>query len=221
MPSDFTYDPSLFNEADEVAARAIILTPEQGLSTEERWEKETEFLAPILAALPDPCLDIGCGAGRLAGAVVRRTGKAVVGIDISAQMRVHARRYVERICGENAPFMAINWEMLESYADDTFGSAFAVWALQHFKAEDLIGYLALLARVMRPMAPMIVVNMASRCVPVSRTNSETGAIERAWAYDELNLDAVMLKHFFLSERFNMPANLCQEGSYLTTWIRKP
>ncbi|HEV8094706.1 MAG TPA: hypothetical protein VGP71_03195, partial [Burkholderiales bacterium] len=64
------YLPSVFEKASEDDARAIILTPEDGTSTQERWAKETPFLTSDLGAFLRPSrdsllLDYGCGLGRI------------------------------------------------------------------------------------------------------------------------------------------------------------
>jgi len=55
-------------------AKALILTPESGTTTEERWENETPYLCKNIGALLEPSandcvLDYGCGTGRLSKAL--------------------------------------------------------------------------------------------------------------------------------------------------------
>jgi len=95
-----TYDPTVFNVASERQAKDIILTPEAGMTPDERWEKETPdvfqrmvgFLEPPTDA-PSVILDWGCGIGRLAKPLCE-WGVHVVGVDISPDMRRLARYYV-------------------------------------------------------------------------------------------------------------------------------
>ena len=52
QPTEPRYCPQVFDQPDLADAKAIILTPEAGLTTDERWERETAFLRPFLEALP-------------------------------------------------------------------------------------------------------------------------------------------------------------------------
>jgi SAM-dependent methyltransferase len=93
--SEPVYRPEIFNPSSVDDARRIILTPEPGLSTDERWDRETPYLADRLVEtmMPDESslvLDFGCGIGRLAKAVIERSGCTVIGVDISARMRAYA-----------------------------------------------------------------------------------------------------------------------------------
>jgi hypothetical protein len=45
-----TYSRAAFDVPDEAAARRIILTPEFGQDTDERWERETPYLAQLIGA---------------------------------------------------------------------------------------------------------------------------------------------------------------------------
>ena len=66
QPTEPRYCPQVFDQPDLADAKAIILTPEAGLTTDERWERETAFLRPFLEALPAGlAIDYGCGIGRL------------------------------------------------------------------------------------------------------------------------------------------------------------
>src|SRR5690349_14906824 len=106
----FTYDPAIFDVADEATAKRIILTPD-GRSTDERWRVETPGLATLAGASlaldqDSLVLDYGCGIGRMAKALIERFGCRVVGVDISPRMREMAPAYVssekfEAICRED------------------------------------------------------------------------------------------------------------------------
>jgi hypothetical protein len=65
-----TFEPRVFDVGNIAQAKRIILTPE-GSTTDERWAKETPYLADLivqhLTLRPDSVLlDYGCGIGRLA-----------------------------------------------------------------------------------------------------------------------------------------------------------
>ncbi|HJN08732.1 MAG TPA: hypothetical protein QF564_08560 [Pirellulaceae bacterium] len=90
-------------EVDEVStleqAMAVTVTPEQGTTTEERWKKETDFLVEDIGKQlelgPEDCvLDYGCGAGRLAKAMIDGYGCRVIEVDSSKSMRLLSPDYV-------------------------------------------------------------------------------------------------------------------------------
>jgi len=63
---DATYTPEIFDVRDIDEARRIILTAESGTTTDERWTKETPWLADrILEHFPlterHVVIDFGCG----------------------------------------------------------------------------------------------------------------------------------------------------------------
>src|ERR1700761_1686450 len=125
---EFQYCPGVFLQGDERSARRIILTDEPGLTSEQRWERETAFLKPLIDALPaGMMIDLGCGIGRLSKVYLNsHPDSHVVGTDISPTMRAHAAEYV----GDEANFFIMHPNML-----GRFGAyatcAIAVWALQH------------------------------------------------------------------------------------------
>lgn len=101
--------------------------------TDERWEKETPWVAAklehVLAVAPEhSVLDFGCGIGRLSKALMLGTGCAVLGVDISSTMRAQAHLHVD---AEN--FTATSLGGLARLAGAGFRAdhAFAVWVLQH------------------------------------------------------------------------------------------
>ena len=131
--SDLDYRPEVFNPSSIDDARRIILTPEPGLSTDERWIRETPYLADRLVEtmMPDESslvLDFGCGVGRLAKAVIERSGCTVLGVDISARMRAYAHIYVgsERFVATSPA--GLDGLLANGLAVD---HAYAVWVLQH------------------------------------------------------------------------------------------
>lgn len=200
------YDPRIFLTDTEQEARAIILMPEAGLSSEERWERETAWLMPQLdfrdARL---VIDYGCGIGRIA----RELPVPVLGVDISPTMQQMALRYVAR-----SGFGVVYPDMLLSLVDCglRFDGAVAVWSLQHVL--DLGDAVRLLARSMIPGAPLYTVNRDHRCVPVSIGD------EFGWVSDGLDLDLALADAGFgLSTRAPMPDYLCAPGAFLSRWIR--
>ena len=68
MPMQATYNSGVFDVANLDEARRIILTPEGGLSTHERWESETPYLVGLVAenlqlTAGSVVVDYGCGFG--------------------------------------------------------------------------------------------------------------------------------------------------------------
>ena len=164
-PVVMRYRAEVFDIADEAQARAIILTPEGGRSTESRWERETPYLARLaieaLGLRPGMrVLDYGCGIGRLARELIASTGCSVAGVDISASMRELAVRYVG-----SPGFEAIDATTLARRAagGERFDGAIACWVLQH--CADVSSELAVIHAALRPGARFVVVNNRRRAVP--------------------------------------------------------
>lgn len=159
------YLPSVFEKASEEDARACILTPEQGTSTEERWAKETPFLASDLGAFLKPSpgsllLDYGCGLGRLARELIAAHGCRVLGVDISKSMRQMASAYVN-----DERFSVVSKPVLAAMAAGGLrvDGAYAIWVLQHCidPAEDV----AFVKSVLKTGGSLYVLNLVHAAVP--------------------------------------------------------
>ena len=136
MPMQATYNSGIFEVANLDDARRIILTPEGGLTTDERWESETPYLVGLVAenlqlTADSVIVDYGCGIGRLARELIARYGCRVVGVDISAQMRSLAERYVG-----SERFSTCAPEGLDACGEAFADAALAVWVLQHCPRVD-------------------------------------------------------------------------------------
>jgi SAM-dependent methyltransferase len=99
MQENGSYNAGIFDVADLDGARRIILTPEGGQTTDQRWNCETPYLTGLIAdnlklTAGSVVVDYGCGVGRLAKELISRHGCRVIGVDISANMRALADRYV-------------------------------------------------------------------------------------------------------------------------------
>ena len=97
------YQPKVFEVNNLESAMGIILTPERGTTTGERWEYETPYLVDEIGrALQldgNSCvLDYGCGVGRIAKGLIERYNCFVLGVDISTSMRQLAPEYVKSDC---------------------------------------------------------------------------------------------------------------------------
>lgn len=182
-PVQATYSPAVFDVSSTAAAMAIILTPEQGQDTDERWRRETPYLAEMIVR---ECkvterswvLDYGCGIGRLAKALIERTGCHVVGVDISPNMRQLALRYVA-----SDRFVALSPTMLDGFVRDhgvRFDAALSVWVLQHcFAPKDDIDRIV---ASLRFGAALFVVNETRRFVPTA---------EHGWVDDSADIHEML------------------------------
>lgn len=178
-----TYFPDVFAVQDIEQARQIILTGE-GSTTTERWQVETPWLVDTISSLiditPDILLvDYGCGVGR------------VLGVDISQQMRSLAIAYVQ-----SDRFSTCSPEMLQGFIDDGLHvhAAISIWVLQHcLKPGEDIGRIR---DVMRPGAPLFVLNNTYRAVPTK---------ELAWVNDGIDIKSTLSLAFDLEQEGIPPA----------------
>src|ERR1700686_4039348 len=185
MPQKPSYHPGIFDVADLQNARRVILTPEGGLTTDERWESETPYLAGLVAdnlklSTRSVVLDYGCGIGRLAKELIARCGCRVVGVDISANMRSLAERYVG-----SDKFSACAPEGLDVLGEAFADAALAVWVLQHCPQVDQD--LERIRRSLKIEGQLFVVNENHRCIPT----------DRGWVSDGLDLKQLLLSRFDL------------------------
>lgn len=173
-----TYNPGIFNVPDEGAARRIILTREGGLSTDERWVRETPYLTELmgsrLALKPtDLVVDFGCGIGRIAKALIERYGCQVLGVDISQDMRALAPGYVR-----SPSFSVVSPEVFGRMVAQGLrvDAAVSIWVLQHClrPADDI----ALIKGSLRPKGQFFLVNNINRAIPT---------IEKPWASDGVDV----------------------------------
>src|SRR5215813_6556282 len=93
------YDPSIFSVNSLEQAKKVILTPEAGRSTDERWEHETPHICNLIEHqmvidANSVIVDYGCGVGRIAKELINRHKCHVIGADISPNMRALAASYV-------------------------------------------------------------------------------------------------------------------------------
>ena len=96
-----TYNPKVFDVSNIQDAKNIILTPEAGMKTDERWEKETKYLSLDISEFfkdfnkDKIIIDYGCGIGRLSKELIEKFDCKVLGVDISSSMRELAVNYVD------------------------------------------------------------------------------------------------------------------------------
>jgi SAM-dependent methyltransferase len=162
------YRPDVFEVATEQQAMGIILTPEMGTTTAERWEKETAYLvADIgkhLGLTADSCvLDYGCGIGRVAKGLIEAYGCRVVGVDFSRSMQLMSPGYVlsER-------FVMWSPEVLGKMVEKGFraDAAICLWVIQH--VAEPAKTIAQIAAAIRDGGLLYSLNQIRRAVPTDR-----------------------------------------------------
>jgi len=214
-----TYEPRVFDAPNVAQAKRIILTAE-GSGSEERWAKETPYIAEMIGRTlklrPETLLlDYGCGIGRLAEELIVKYRCGVVGVDISAGMRGFAATYVE-----SDRFIACAPVVLDTLIERGLAcdAAIAVWVLQHCqRPSDDVGRIK---RALKPSAPLFVVNNIHRAVPMlERKLGPMGAtMAGTWANDGIDVKALVAQEFALQEEGKLsPDRIGADLSRLTFW----
>jgi SAM-dependent methyltransferase len=126
-------DSWYFNIPSFENASRTNINDSNGLSFQERWEKETPvFAEAILKRLPagrTRILDYGCGVGRVAKEILRqRADITVVGTDTSDVHLNHARNYVA-----DSRFSTCRPKELSS----SFDLVYSIYVMQHVRATEL------------------------------------------------------------------------------------
>lgn len=204
---DLRYLPELFNCPTEEVARRVILTPEQGLDTDERWERETAYLRERISWPDGLIVDYGCGIGRLCAGI----GCPAIGVDISRTMRQMADAHVQ-----DPTFGAVAPECFAALVDAGLrcSGGLAVWSLQHIA--DPIEAIDLLARAIASGGVLWVVNSGNRLIPVRR--EEDGAV--GWLSDGLSIREILSERFEELTHQPMPADMCDKGAWIGSFLRK-
>lgn len=178
------YDPSVFLNVGSVdEAVRIILTPEAGQTSAQRWQNEAPYLLGLIEQrLPRQAhvLDYGCGIGRLSKPLIEKLGCSVVGVDIAPNMRGLAAS-----CVESDRFFALPPSQLYRLGEEWADAALAVWTLQHcFRPQDDI---ANIKAALKPGGLLFLVNNVARAVPTT-----TGE----WVHDGVDIDQMLGKSGF-------------------------
>jgi len=181
-----TYNPDIFSVPDADAARRIILTEEGGLTTDSRWEIETPYLVELIRHQLAPyagglLIDYGCGIGRLAKALIEQIGCAVLGVDLSPDMRSLAHGYVQ-----SDAFSVVSPLVFRRLVNSGLRAdgAFSVWVIQHClqPGRDL----DLIREGLHNQARLVIVNNRLRVVPT---------IEIGWADDGKDVRGLVAERF--------------------------
>ena len=205
---ELTYDARCFVCRTSEEARAIILQPEIGLTTNERWERETAYLADVIE-WPEGTrlvIDYGCGIGRL----MKVTGPATIGVDISPSMRAQGEQYLlHENDRQDRGFVSPECFELMIERGLRAQGAMAVWSLQH--TLEPASVIRTIFNALLPGAPFYVVNRDNRVVPAMRDG------HLVWVNDGANVHELLeAGGFVLVHEEPMPETLCYPGA----WLRK-
>jgi SAM-dependent methyltransferase len=200
------YEPGVFLQNTIEDAKQIILMPEAGLTTEQRWEQETDWLAGRVEFGPGLVIDYGCGIGRVAKVLTN----PVLGIDISPTMRAQAPDYVQRPeFGVTHPLFL---RELVQHGLRASG-ALAFWCLQH--CLDIEFDCSLLYDILRPGASLWTLDAPRRYVPATVDG------EFMWADDRKSVDETLYNvGFSFESKIMVPEELVQRDCYLKLWTRE-
>ena len=185
------YWPEKFSVSDLAEAKDLILTAQGGLTSEERWARET---VPQIAFLREQfaidehsvVLDFGAGIGRVAKELIDQTGCCVIGVDISASMRTLSQAYCD-----SPNYLACSLKGLKSLLSNGLrvDFAYSVWVLQH--SVDPWGDIKLLFDSLASGGGLYVLNLAYSVLPT----------EDGWDFQALDLKPLLEEQ---STRFRYP-----------------
>ena len=208
------YFPQVFEAETLDAAKGIAITPEEGMSTEDRWNTETDFVISLISSRlaiteKNVVLDFGCGVGRVSRALIEKFGCSVVGIDQSARMRAHAVQYVA-----SPRFRVVSPPQFDAMIAAGFAADFglACWVLQHCVHPAV--EIGRIANGLATEAPFLLINSIHRLIP---TNI-------GWGQDGEDLDASMAGRFAELERMQFPDGVTtdslRDNSAISWWQRR-
>jgi len=208
MDNKMVYTPQVFEKNDLDDAKKIILTKEGDVSTEERWDKETQFVVDdIISKLElnknKTVLDYGCGIGRIAKELIKKTSCKVIGVDISESMRKLATEYVN-----SSNFKAISPEELKTKieAGEKFDFAYSIWVLQHcIKPQEDI---KLIKSSLKDDALIYILNNVKSAVPTNK----------GWVDNKINIHSLLTKEFKQINLSKLPIENSSEKISNNTFI---
>ena len=205
--TDSDYPSNFFEVSNIEEAKQKILTPENGVTTEERWQKETVPLVNMLVnklqiSEGNTVIDYGCGIGRISRDLLEKINCTVVGVDISKSMRALAEFY----CNSET-FMSCSTTSLKNLTNTGFraNQAFCIWVLQH--AEDPLYDLQIIHDVLLDGGHFLVLNLDGRCLPTSG----------GWKNDNINVKLEIEKIFKVVEYFSPPKGSITDLARLTSF----
>lgn len=169
QPRTVQYSDAVFQVRNQGEAKAIILTPQPGLSVDQRWRSETPYFGQLIRKhVPDfakrnTLLDYGCGIGRMTLEIMHDKIAYAVGVDTSWQMRALSFDYVR-----DPRFCVVDPAVLRCFNKGgmDFNIALSVWALQHIlEVEDAVELLRKSLQILGGC--LFVVNELQRYIPTA------------------------------------------------------
>jgi len=190
------YNPSIFNQKDLEEAKRIILTNEKDISSETRWENETPYLVDSISSKIELneksiIVDFGCGIGRLSKELINKFNCKVVGVDISSDMRGHAKKYVN-----SSNFQAISPRQFREMIlkGVRFDAALAIWVLQH--CIDPLSDIVMLKTALKISGSFYVLNNVQSAIPT----------DKGWKSNKLDIFKLLENFFTLNIKEKLPQN---------------
>ncbi|WP_320033716.1 tetratricopeptide repeat protein [Halarcobacter sp.] len=208
MYNKMVYTPQIFEKNDLDDAKKIILTKEGDVSTEERWDKETQFVVDDIISKFELdenkiVLDYGCGIGRIAKELIKKTSCKVIGLDISESMRKLATEYVD-----SSNFEAVSPEEFKRKieAGERFDFAYSIWVLQHCikPLEDI----KLIKLSLKNDALIYILNNIKSAVPTNK----------GWIDNKLDIHSLLIKEFKEINISKLPVENSSEKISKNTFI---
>ena len=204
QPTVYRYCQEVFAVSNEKQARNIILTPSPGITTEERWELETAYLASEILKFLEPSeksliLDFGCGLGRLPKAMLKQSPCRILGVDISVSMRQLAPGYV---LDEN--FSVVSRQVFVALVANGLrvDAAIALWVLQH--CPQVEREVDLIHQALLPSGRFYVLNNKRSCIPTIKSSNPTNV---AWMADGTDLLAILQTQFHTLKIGTLPVSV--------------
>ena len=144
---------------DEIAPRYDLLNRLLSFGIDVRWRKRAvAFLGEALAGRPRRLLDVATGTADLAVEALRLGPAEIVGVDISEGMlRLGAQKLAKRGLMDRIALVQADAAALP-FDDASFDGALAAFGVRNF--EDLRAGLAGIRRVLRPGAPLVVLEFS-------------------------------------------------------------
>ena len=214
MNQQATYYPEVFNPVSIPDARKIILTSEDDLTTDERWELETPYLIELMEKnynfhSKSVVLDFGCGIGRLSKPLLTKyPGMRIVGVDFAPNMRALGAYNCQ-----NNDFCIIAPGMLDLF-EETFDYVIGVWIFQHLLYPKID--IEMIHKAMKPGAKLFAVNNHHRSIPTR---------ENDWVNDEISIKNLLDETFpgtepsFEKLDARIVSNLISRMSFCGVWTK--
>ncbi len=214
QPTTYTYWPEFFNPVSLEDARRIILTPEDDLTTDDRWKLEHPYFMQLIGEQlniteDSVIVDYGCGIGRMAKELIDKYKCKVVGVDIAPNMRALSLMYV------NSDNFTVMHPGTFLSLDIKCDFVISIWVLQHvlLPAKDL----EIIDKSLKPNGKLFIVNTKHRALPCS----EKGGV---YINDEVDIRQLLEERFDISMTGvldqNIVSNLTSRLAFYASYNKK-